>query len=124
MRYTLEEPLGYIRASRRFPPFPPPGARAAVYAAACPRAGWRPRKETPMDVRREAASHDHPDDRLGLHEPISRRDFLNGTLVAGAGLLLHGQAPAAPPPGDDWNGYGGVGDYRRSNGNTWEVMTA
>jgi spermidine dehydrogenase len=23
----------------------------------------------------------------------------------------------------DWNGYGGVGDYSRSNGNTWEVLS-
>ena len=77
-----------------------------------------------MDVPRDAAAHDHHDDRLGMNEPISRRDFLNGTLVAGAGLLLQGQPPGAPSPEDDWNGYGGVGDYRRSNGNTWEVMAA
>jgi spermidine dehydrogenase len=64
------------------------------------------------------------DDRLGMNEPISRRDFVNGTLVAGAGLFLHGQLPNARPPGDAWNGYGGVGDYRGSNGNTWEVMSA
>jgi len=25
---------------------------------------------------------------------------------------------------EEWNGYGGVGDYRFSNGNTWEVLTA
>ena len=59
-----------------------------------------------------------------MNEPISRRDFVNGTLVAGAGLLLHGQLPNATEPGDSWNGYSGVGDYRGSNGNTWEVMTA
>jgi spermidine dehydrogenase len=77
-----------------------------------------------MDVPRDPASHGPHDDRLGMNEPISRRDFLNGTLVAGAGLVLHGQAPAAIPPADAWTGYGGVGDYRRSNGNTYEVMTA
>jgi spermidine dehydrogenase len=64
------------------------------------------------------------DDRLGMNEPISRRDFVNGTLVAGAGLLLHGQLPNAAEPGDAWNGYSGVGEYRGSNGNTWEVLTA
>src|SRR5437773_787751 len=64
------------------------------------------------------------DDRLGMHAPISRRDFLNGTLLAGAGLVLgrHGQAPAVSPA-DAWNGYGGVGDYARAHGNMYDVMT-
>ncbi len=26
--------------------------------------------------------------------------------------------------GQDWTGYGGVGDYANSNGNVWEVMVA
>jgi spermidine dehydrogenase len=68
-------------------------------------------------------NNDRHDDRLGMNVPISRRDFLNGTLVAGAGLLLHGQAPVTISPADEWNGYGGIGDYSRSNGNTYEVMT-
>src|SRR5437660_1354929 len=90
-----------------------------------------------------------PDDRLGMHAPISRRDFLNGTLLAGAGLVLgfpphpppapppppppppprhppphppHGQAPAVSPA-DAWNGYGGAGDYARAHGNMYDVMT-
>ena len=63
--------------------------------------------------------------RLGLNEPISRRDFLNGTLLAGAGLLLHGKAPTiSPSPADAFNGDGGIGDYRHSNGNTWDVLRA
>jgi spermidine dehydrogenase len=62
-------------------------------------------------------------DRLGMDEPISRRDFLNGTLLAGAGLLLYRQAPTISPA-DAFNGYGGVGDYSRSNGNTWDVLRA
>jgi spermidine dehydrogenase len=84
-------------------------------------------------MRKKASMTDTPDDassgaqadRLGMNEPISRRDFLNGTLVAGAGLLLHGQAPliTSPLPSDDWTGYGGVGDYAQSNGNTYDVMT-
>src|SRR5437764_739063 len=61
-------------------------------------------------------------DRLGMNEPISRRDFLNGALLAGAGLLLNGKA-ATISPADAFNGYGGVGDYRHSNGNTWEVLS-
>src|SRR6476619_7062509 len=63
------------------------------------------------------------DDRLGMNEPISRRDFVNGTLVAGAGFLMRA-VPNAMPPADPWTGYGGVGDYGLSNGNSWEVMSA
>jgi len=60
-----------------------------------------------------------------MNEPISRRDFVNGALVAGAGMLLSGRASAmGTSPADAWNGYGGVGDYRASNGNTYDVMTA
>jgi len=44
------------------------------------------------------------DNRLGLNEPISRRDFLNGAILAGAGLLLPGQAPTISPA-DGFNGY-------------------
>jgi spermidine dehydrogenase len=66
-----------------------------------------------------------PDDRLGMHEPISRRDFLNGTLLASAGLILarHAQAPATSSPADLWDGYGGVGDYARAHGNMYDLMT-
>src|SRR5437867_2753594 len=62
-------------------------------------------------------------DRLGMNEPISRRDFLNGAVLAGAGLLVGGQAPTASPA-DAFNGYGGIGDYSRANGNTWDVLNA
>src|SRR5689334_5274428 len=64
-----------------------------------------------------------PAQRLGMNEPISRRDFLNGTLLASAGLLLKGKAPTISPA-DAFNGYGGIGDYRHSNGNTWDVLRA
>jgi spermidine dehydrogenase len=70
-----------------------------------------------------ATSHNHHDDRLGMNEPISRRDFVNGALIAGAGVLLGGHPPATISPADVFNGYGGVGDYRGSNGNTYDVMT-
>src|SRR5262245_30388262 len=64
---------------------------------------------------------------LGLDVPIPRRDFLDSTLLAAGAALL--QVP--PPQGRsgatlsaaDWQGYGGIGDYASSNGNTWEAMT-
>jgi len=77
-----------------------------------------------MDVRDHLSSPAPDDDRLGMNEPISRRDFVNGALLAGAGLLLSGNAPFEASPADEWNGYGGVGDYRLSNGNTYDVMSA
>ena len=56
---------------------------------------------------------------------ITRRDFVQGTLVA-AGSAALGCRPAgraAPQAvGPDWYGYGGVGDYRWSHGNTPEVV--
>jgi spermidine dehydrogenase len=62
---------------------------------------------------------------LGMDRRICRRDFLNSTLLASGGLLL---SPLAPmdllAQGKDWTGYGGVGDYENSNGNTAEVMDA
>jgi len=78
-----------------------------------------------MDMPDDSARVTPNDERLGMTEPISRRDFVNGALVAGAGLLLNGRAVAmTTTPADAWNGYGGVGDYRASNGNTYDVMTA
>src|SRR5437588_2749862 len=64
-----------------------------------------------------------PSRGLGMDEPISRRDFLNGALLVGSGLLLDRQA-ATIPPADAFNGYGGIGDYAHANGNTWEVLSA
>ncbi len=55
---------------------------------------------------------------------ITRRDFLNGTLLGAGALLLDLPAPmrlfAAESP---WDGYGGTGDYTLSNGNTAEVVS-
>jgi spermidine dehydrogenase len=60
-------------------------------------------------------------DRLGLDAPISRRDFLNGSLAAaGSALAL----PAGSAIADTFTGYGGVGDYARANGDTWPVVQA
>ena len=67
------------------------------------------------------------DRTLGIHQPICRRDFLNSTLLATGGVLLGPLTPQqllASATDDDWTGYGGVGDYANSNGNTLEVMSA
>jgi spermidine dehydrogenase len=73
------------------------------------------------------------DSALGMDQPITRRDFLGSTLLASGAQLLEPFSPAhflvaqqQLPPGaaEDWNGYGGVGDYSSSNGNTWEVLSA
>jgi spermidine dehydrogenase len=71
---------------------------------------------------------------LGMDRSITRRDFLGSTLLASGAQLLQPLSPAeflAQQPGpswpataEDWNGYGGVGDYANSNGNTWEVLSA
>ena len=63
-----------------------------------------------------------------MDDDITRRDFLNATLLASGGLLLNPVSPAElladegeareSESTDDWTGYGGVGDYANSNGNT------
>jgi spermidine dehydrogenase len=58
---------------------------------------------------------------------ITRRDFLGSTLLGAGAALLNGLTPAellAAKADDDWTGYGGIGDYRNSNGNTREVLDA
>ena len=66
-----------------------------------------------------------PQDKLlGMDRAISRRDFLNATLLASGGLLLGSTNPLELLSENDWTGYGGVGDYRRSNGNTYEIVQA
>lgn len=73
------------------------------------------------------------DKNLGLEQNITRRDFLNSTLLASGGALLGSISPAQMFAqktennnsfADDWNGYGGVGDYANSNGNTTAVFEA
>jgi len=75
----------------------------------------------------------HVDKALGIEQDITRRDFLNATLLASGGMLLNSISPAqllaqqtadAKNPTDDWTGYGGVGDYTNSNGNTAAVFEA
>jgi spermidine dehydrogenase len=76
-------------------------------------------------------SNDTASDQLGMTAPITRRDFVNGTLVGTGAALLAGcgsasKAAAAPfaPSGSPWTGYGGVGDYAWANGNTEAVIEA
>jgi spermidine dehydrogenase len=67
---------------------------------------------------------DNGDDALGMNAPIERRDLLNSTLLAAGSVLLNSVVPFQLLGKEDWTGYGGVGDYAHSNGNTYEVMTA
>ena len=56
---------------------------------------------------------------------ITRRDFLGSTLLASGAFLLQALTPTQLlAANDEWSGYGGVGDYAASNGNTLEVLTA
>jgi spermidine dehydrogenase len=72
-----------------------------------------------------------------MQQSITRRDFLNATMLASGSLLLNSLSPAdllaanangnpmnTPPDEDDWTGYGGIGDYANSNGNTLRVLEA
>jgi len=71
-------------------------------------------------------AHQQSGDRaLGLAERITRRDFLDATLLATGGALLGGLAPvdALAARNAAFDGYGGVGDYADANGNTYEVLT-
>ena len=54
---------------------------------------------------------------------MTRRDYLNSTLLASGSLLLGGATPLDLLAKDDWDGYSGVGDYAGSNGNTFEILT-
>ncbi len=61
------------------------------------------------------------------HDSITRRDFLNGTLLASGAVLLNQLTPAqllAQSSDNDFTGYGGVGDYANSNGNTEAILKA
>ena len=62
---------------------------------------------------------------LGTDAAITRRDFLGGTLI-GSGAALLGMVCPARAQGltDAWDGFAGVGDYARSNGNVSSVVNA
>ena len=80
----------------------------------------------------EVAHCPRSDQILGLNEPISRRDFLDGMLMTSRpwrlAPLVHlvsrrnrpGANPGAPVAG--WSGYSGEGDYKGSAGNTEAVL--
>ena len=54
---------------------------------------------------------------------ITRRDFLGSTLLASGAALLGGASPAELlADRDEFTGYGGVGEYSTSNGNTLQVL--
>lgn len=68
------------------------------------------------------------DEALGLNNNISRRDFLNTTLLASGGALLNSVSPmdilgptGVPETDEEWYGPGGVGDYSRTHGNSPEA---
>src|ERR1700722_10656418 len=78
------------------------------------------------------------DRTLGMDRDITRRDFLNATLLASGGLLLNSASPAEllaaqkteqkssqeKLAAERWAGDGWVGDYANSNGNTQAVFEA
>jgi spermidine dehydrogenase len=74
------------------------------------------------------------DKALGLNSNITRRDFINSTLMGVGGTLLATSIPlsllgceAGKGPvvaKDPWTGYGAVGDYANASGNTKAVMEA
>jgi spermidine dehydrogenase len=68
------------------------------------------------------------DARLGLNDDsITRRDFLGSVMLASGAALLHSVTPAellGAKDADEFTGYGGVGEYSNSNGNTLAVLQA
>ena len=59
---------------------------------------------------------------MSMTGPIVRRDFLNYALLGTGAALLKMPAPAYAS--DTYTGFGGVGDYARSNGDPWPVVEA
>ena len=72
------------------------------------------------------------DRALGMESAITRRDFLESTLLASGAALFGAASPAQllaaqsrnESAAGDFNGFGGVGEYATSNGNTWDVLSA
>ena len=60
--------------------------------------------------------------RDAIHQKITRRDFLNGTLLASGAALVSAACPFQLMAAEDWNGAPGIGDYAGANGNTHQVM--
>ncbi len=89
----------------------------------------RPKESRPS---RSDGESPRADKLLGMEQGITRRDFLNASLLASGSVLLGPASPAdllaaranAHPGEDGWTGYGGVGNYANSNGNTLGVLQA
>jgi spermidine dehydrogenase len=64
----------------------------------------------------------HLDKLLGMGEGVSRRDFLDGALLASGAALLAGTAPSQLAAQAGWAGYTGEGDYQGSAGNAEDVV--
>ena len=69
------------------------------------------------------------DKLLGVDSHITRRDFVGSMLIGTGATLLGSSSPTeqfykrtSKQYIDPWTGYGGVGDYASSNGNTRSVM--
>jgi spermidine dehydrogenase len=60
-----------------------------------------------------------------MDQRITRRDFCNAGLLAAGAILLETAAPLRLlARNEPWDGYGGVGDYATSHGNTADVVRA
>ena len=72
----------------------------------------------------EDSKKDPTDRSLGMNQRILRRDFMNSALLASGSTLLGTLTPRQLLAQEEWTGYGGVGDYASSNGNTYEIVHA
>ena len=64
-------------------------------------------------------------DELGLNKKITRRDFIyiSAAAVAGSSIPKYLRASGQSISDiDGWYGYGGIGDYASSHGNTPETL--
>lgn len=93
----------------------------------------RRKRPSPEPSAQASNSTNRASKKLGLDHDITRRDFLNSSLLASGSALLASVSPAQLLAqtgneknafSDDWTGYGGVGDYANSNGNTAAVFEA
>src|SRR5215469_7527325 len=92
---------------------------------------WELRKRSRLKRTSAMSRCPHLDKILGLNEPITRRDFLDGVLLGSSGMFvaaacpfpLHAQARGTSETSwAEWTGYTGEGDYKNSAGNTERVV--